>query len=293
MNILASVLPGFRDLRTPLITGYLYLVLLWLLVGSDQLLPDDPSNTFQTRLQELSDQLDRVTQFAAVSVAAYLVGSIFSTLTVAIFTRLSSSSFAEARAFFDVQRWLGDQTAQILTKETSIGRIFNEQALPKDVLERLSDARDSANERWDAKEANVDNVDPADLKDAERDWQRDESSRQAVDLAKVVEQEIQHREFETLVTNLQSDQPAMWNEYDRMTSEADLRFSISLPLLAIAVVAAHQWSVVALLGVSIPIALVVQGLVFRGTARAKVWFALTSNKIQSPTIAQIRSTITP
>ena len=35
MQILASALPGFRDLRAPLIAGYLWLMFLWILIKLD------------------------------------------------------------------------------------------------------------------------------------------------------------------------------------------------------------------------------------------------------------------
>jgi hypothetical protein len=35
MQILASALPGFRDLRAPLTAGYLWLILLWIWLKPD------------------------------------------------------------------------------------------------------------------------------------------------------------------------------------------------------------------------------------------------------------------
>jgi len=74
--VLASLLPGLRDLRTPLATGYLWLVTLWLLVHEH--LPTSAataSGPTKSSLQ-LADLVGKATVLAAFSFIAYLVGSI-------------------------------------------------------------------------------------------------------------------------------------------------------------------------------------------------------------------------
>src|SRR3954471_461558 len=76
--MLASLLPGLRDLRTPLATGYLWLVALWLLVH--QYVPKsvfDASGPIRS-LYQLGALAGTTACLAAVSFVAYLVGSMLS-----------------------------------------------------------------------------------------------------------------------------------------------------------------------------------------------------------------------
>ena len=71
--MLANLLPGLRHVRTPLATGYLYLLAAWLWFGDDVA---DISNDALDRLSELSAAAGISATLAAVSFAAYLIGSI-------------------------------------------------------------------------------------------------------------------------------------------------------------------------------------------------------------------------
>lgn len=287
--MLGSILPGFRDLRTPLVTGYLYLVAVWLLAGESRILPHEPTNTFQARLQDLANELDRVTTFAAVSLAAYLVGSIFSTISIGTLDRLGWHGTTERRALFEVNRWLHSKIGTLVNKGASVQKLFNEQALPKDVLNDLRQARLDSDGRWEGIELAIDEVDPEEYDAARKHWVRDENETQAEAIAEVAINEIRFREFDALVTEIQQKQPALWNEYDRLRSEAELRFGIVPPLALIVFIAVFQWSPIALLLLLVPFVLVVQGLTLSGGARAKVWTSLASEFVDSPTVKQIQA----
>jgi tetrahydromethanopterin S-methyltransferase subunit F len=74
--MLASLLPGLRDVRTPLATGYIYAAFGWIAWGS--LLPgstDDASGLLQ-RIYTLASTLGPPTMLAIGSFAAFLVGSV-------------------------------------------------------------------------------------------------------------------------------------------------------------------------------------------------------------------------
>lgn len=74
--MLASLLPGLRDLRTPLATGYLWLILLWLLLH-DYLPKSTEGATGPIRsLYELGGLLGSAAVIAALSFVAYLLGSM-------------------------------------------------------------------------------------------------------------------------------------------------------------------------------------------------------------------------
>src|SRR4051812_9365867 len=75
--MLTTILPGLRDLRTPLATGYMYLVLLWLLLGS-RIPPKDEATGIISRVYEIEGTLGTTALIAVLSFVAYLLGTILS-----------------------------------------------------------------------------------------------------------------------------------------------------------------------------------------------------------------------
>jgi hypothetical protein len=73
--MLASILPGFRAVRTPLLTGYLYFAVLWLVFGED-LVPSTADDGLPGRFATLFDMLGFAAATASLSIGAYLVGSV-------------------------------------------------------------------------------------------------------------------------------------------------------------------------------------------------------------------------
>jgi hypothetical protein len=74
LNFITQLLPGLRDVRGPLIAGYLWLFAAWLLLGGH--LPDRNTAEVYSHAFEVGDALGRVGIAAVVSIAAYLVGSL-------------------------------------------------------------------------------------------------------------------------------------------------------------------------------------------------------------------------
>lgn len=72
--MLLSLLPGIRELRTPLSTGYLWLISLWLLIG-DRLPKTQPAGGALAPAWRLGTYFGKAGMVVAVSFAAYLVGS--------------------------------------------------------------------------------------------------------------------------------------------------------------------------------------------------------------------------
>jgi hypothetical protein len=73
----ASLMPGIRELRTPLAAGYLWLLFAWLLVE-----PSVPSSREEltgaaASIVRLTDEGSIVALGAGISFAAYLVGTVY------------------------------------------------------------------------------------------------------------------------------------------------------------------------------------------------------------------------
>jgi tetratricopeptide (TPR) repeat protein len=72
--VLANLLPGLREIRAPIVSGYMWLVFFFLVLHSDLPTRDNASSAVQP-LFELGDRLSVLGIATVASVAAYLVGS--------------------------------------------------------------------------------------------------------------------------------------------------------------------------------------------------------------------------
>ena len=82
MQLLASALPGFRDIRAPLVAGYLWLVLVWIVLKPD--IAAAPTNEVMRTVYDLATIVGPIWVGLAVSVAAYLIGSISHAISPAV-----------------------------------------------------------------------------------------------------------------------------------------------------------------------------------------------------------------
>jgi hypothetical protein len=75
--MLMHLLPGLRELRAPLVSGYLWLITAWLLLGHLDWLPSErPEGGGEVaRLWDLGGILGKTVVLAAISFIAYLIGS--------------------------------------------------------------------------------------------------------------------------------------------------------------------------------------------------------------------------
>lgn len=79
--MLASLLPGLRDVRTPLTVGYLYLLVGWLLFAGHVPRQRPPDDGFITRLFDLVGILGPAAAVAALSFLAYVLGALLTVST--------------------------------------------------------------------------------------------------------------------------------------------------------------------------------------------------------------------
>lgn len=79
MAFLSSVLPGVREVRAPLVAGYLWILFGWLLI--DPATPDGRAEDPYNQLGKLGEAIGPVGKAVAVSVGAYLLGSLLISLT--------------------------------------------------------------------------------------------------------------------------------------------------------------------------------------------------------------------
>lgn len=87
MSLFNSLIPGVREVRAPLIAGYLWLLCLWLLLEPRS--PSPEGNEIYERIAELAEVVGPLGQAFAVSICAYILGSLIQAGFRAAWNRLT------------------------------------------------------------------------------------------------------------------------------------------------------------------------------------------------------------
>jgi len=112
--MLASLLPGLRDVRVPLTVGYLWLYVGWLLLAGNQ--PDHRpvGDGLVARTYDLLDALGPAAGIAALSFAAYVLGAL---LAVSTENRLAERLLGSAYRFSADARQTAEEYPWLLKRE--------------------------------------------------------------------------------------------------------------------------------------------------------------------------------
>jgi hypothetical protein len=76
LNLLASAIPGLRDLRAPLVAGYFWLLVAWLALDPSTPLAQHADPGVARSLVDLAEAVGPAATAAGVSVVAYVVGAL-------------------------------------------------------------------------------------------------------------------------------------------------------------------------------------------------------------------------
>lgn len=234
MQILANALPGFRDLRGPLVAGYLWLLFGWLLVHGSVDTTEEP----WAALTDLGDAAGPIGVSVAASVAAYLIGSVSQAL----------SGLLRGNVRWIVGR-LGGRLARIeipgglrvefrgVDQEPDRARGYDPSQVVFDPW--IRDIVAPALERAARYAAEFALPDPREWKQyrSEKDSDTDEPLRRAQlldDRVQRLQREVR-RELDLPATLLVGDQPTLFAEVDRLRAEGELRLAVAPPLVALSI----------------------------------------------------------
>lgn len=222
--MLANLLPGLREVRAPLAAGYVLLLTLWLAFG-DSLPAESEATGIYAAMLALGGAVTAIGLAAIVSGAAYLLGAI----SEGVLGRLWTGGFGFGGFFYtarvsprgeaalrDLARRRADEIAERLR---NVGQDLSAYARPAGTAalsELPSLLKEAEMSRGNAIEP------PSDDEDADL---RSELSRSME--SRVLD------ELDLLRTRLLGTQGELFGAVDRMRSEAELRFSISAPLVAL------------------------------------------------------------
>jgi hypothetical protein len=274
--VLLNLLPGLRELRAPLAAGYLWLLAGWLVLGGSIDWPDE--------VEDFLDQFSSLGEAAALTFAAYVVGSFLTDLLAGPWRYLLKRR--RARTLF---RWVPPEVER---------------------RERLMEHADGAEQkrmsRMLAQEALMTNF-ALDAAGAEPlSW------RGGYTLTKVVlprqslwagYEEASDYRFDAMVRleavageldiarfRLLAQQPDLHNEVDRLRGEGQFKLAIATPLLLLAIVLSATQLPAWLASISIILALVsIGGLGWQGLDRLedsgdRVADALRAGQVSVPAL---------
>lgn len=90
MNILGNILPGLREIRAPVIAGYIWLLTLW--VALDPNIHRRPRQRVFGSIYDLHSDIGRAGVIVAVSVSAYLIGALSEGISDLFVSRLTATT---------------------------------------------------------------------------------------------------------------------------------------------------------------------------------------------------------
>jgi hypothetical protein len=230
--MLASLLPGLREIRTPLAVGYLWLIDIWL-IFADKLPPAD--NEVVRRIFELGELLGKGAIVVAVSFAAYLMGSIIE-LPVPGFRRNFAvlPSQQEQAQFVDDRRrsyWL----VWLMPPRFWLTLLRRSVAPPSFI---------NASRELYFKQHNF----PSEHGGAPTRF----------DLWATINAVVANRD--DLQTRLLVADRELYGEYDRLTAESEFRVNVTWPAFVLLIIMALEWGFLVLFGLPFLFVFFWQGL---------------------------------
>ena len=286
LTVLSSLLPGIRHVRTPLVVGYLYLGALWLMFGGTRIIPDAGGDSLgERRVAELSNLVGPTLWLSALSLVALLIGTL---LTISRWPlrrrRFSRLQPLEPNPDLGTHAALAERLESRFERRRVTYRPFQESPeLPHDFQFRLADAYYELT--GVSKGINIFGRHEVDEKDFMYNHLDDDADAEV--LAAATAQVIVDEEFEEIVVRLLLTSDVAFNEIDRLDEEAELRYSIIPPILAILSTVAITWHWWMALGALALIPILAHGLRSQDRSRYLLVQAIALDVVKSRTLDNI------
>ncbi|MFF4104347.1 hypothetical protein [Streptomyces sp. NPDC001903] len=260
--MLASLLPGIRELRTPLATGYLYLLTLFLIVAGSIPTRAEAHEPLSL-LYNVVEWMGKPAAFAAGTFVAYLLGSVLEVHAITV-----------SRALWALRKryWLPDRRKLNHVLESQAGR-SQWRDLPGDRPHDNPFLHLMAAQEALTKSA----VDTLAAYCADRLGRPVRSSRTFAEaLAPLI------GDLPQLRTRLHAASKDLYGDYDRLAAEADLKVNVGAAAIVLSVLAAIQvepwWALVC----GPMMLLIYRGLSLARQANDVLVQAIVTGVVQSP-----------
>jgi hypothetical protein len=231
MGLLTNLLPGLRDLRTPLTAGYAWFLAVWLLFGNSSAM-QELGEKLADQFRPLAGSLTPTSATIGITSVAYLVGS----LTVVDASNRTLISFLKLYRS-------GNQHKG----SPRIDPYLNPRFHTADVIRLM---------RYYQRNVDLgppEEVRPEETTSASEIFRRDREHNDRMDRANYL---VGKFDPAGLAVRLHIANKDLWDQYDRCLAEAELRLTLALPsaLLAVGVAFRGEWwagALVALISVGL------------------------------------------
>lgn len=306
--MLSTILPGVREIRTPLVTGCLWFAVVWLALAPTLRASESTDRLLErTRLLDLPQPLLN----AAGLVVAYLVGSLL-TVRTSQFGRLRDH--IETRIARIILGWYNTEPQKGLLRKT-LQRIAGsgplrrftaegENSIPRpDGYDTLAEWLQNEFESYIQKGFvpvtrtavlggpygsglhGIFDSAPLTSNGYRTTLGLTDPSRTLLDLF-VREVARERTEAET---RIQMRHPELYAEIDRLRAEAELRLSLFWPVVALGAVLCWVWSPWALLLLPAALLMAKQGKQSLLRSSDKTWAAVIAGEVSTPVLDQVSS----
>ncbi len=234
--MLTSILPGAREIRTPLACGYVWLVAAWL-VFADHLPRTQPSVGIVASFWYLGGLVGKTAVLAAVTFAAYLIGAVLEVDPTQLWGPRGIPSVPPALVAYRP------------------AHVSIESMLEKD--QPQSNRTDAASDNVEADVLNEEGRETNPTGDTAEGAADTEIEAQRVERFVESFREDVSRSFEAMqafATALQARNTELFGRYDRLETEASLRLNIAAPLVIL--LELLIWRSPLLLWIKLPLSLV-------------------------------------
>lgn len=301
--MLSALLPGVREFRTPLVTGALWAVCLWLAGGSR--IADLPVTRDFVSAYRL-DELPSTALVAAGALSVYLVGSL-------LVVRQSPFSWIDRRYNWPIQRYaerLQEERTPTRLRHKTVWRTWRalrgrrRMGWADNLLHRAS----SRGQRWEAVDSWLRNefdvmsakgrvpvmrsfnggchaptgFDAFCATESVYQYPSEPMSPDPIShLADLFVSEVKG-EKSAIEVRIQLRFPEVYAEIDRLKVEAELRMSIFWPLMVVVALISWVWSPWAIVALPLPPLLLREAFKRRLEASEKTWSALIAREVTSP-----------
>lgn len=277
--MLATLLPGVREIRTPLTVGYTWLIVLWLAVGYRMPEPGSAQGVLAD-VYRLAHAAGVIAAGIAVSVAAYIIGVIATELgliaTYAVLHALSCTPIApltpgHLRVNLAKEGFVHVAVSRLMER-FSHDAVFRSQLLDQLMADPPEDLPARTKAEWEDRALT-------------RHWTRHWIVGRVVD-AEMLADQLRADSYK-IILRLRGSSESVALEHDRLQSEADFRIAMFSPLAAACVVLAIRWNPWCLLALPFLITLIYVGEAARMEAEQGVAQALAAGQVNDPSLARL------
>jgi len=285
--MLGSLVAGAREVRAPLAVGLVLAAAWWFSFGKDFPSVGDATG-LPAFIYRTTNALGTSVSLAAGTFLCYLLGSILVNLSPKVagfFASIGQSTafrlydrFANSERTLEPVRLAANGMNPLLANEWFAERLTRRMRVERELAEVHPEVlrRIAEEEHKDFQEVVRD---PSDSDVTEADMRDDllEATVWRMD-----------REAPGLTVRLQVKSKELYDEWDRLSAEADLRIALALPLAVLTVALAFSWSPwFWLIGLLVPL-VYVQGRDYRQRAKSIVLAGLIEGVMESPTQEALR-----